>query len=249
MCLAVAALSGLVCYAKPLEVVNRGRTDFVIVKRGRRCCSGAIRSRRSYKSTSGLFPGLSYRSQTAARSQKKILIGQAAGALEVLNGKPEDSFLIRVTGNNVILAGLTPRSTLYAVYVFLEKYLGCGWIAPGDEYIPRSLEISLPERIEQIESPAFTYRAIALFPYTSSQLNSNLLSSSLFPYALMQVTKDRIDWAAKNRLNSVHPCTNEAGPRLWEKVNSRQEIVPEIMKRGLSMQYGGHSYFAWLPPG
>ena len=30
--LAVAALSGLVCYAKPLEVVNKGRTDFVIVK-------------------------------------------------------------------------------------------------------------------------------------------------------------------------------------------------------------------------
>ena len=72
--------------------------------------------------------------------------------------------------------------------------------------------------------------------------------NSLFPYALMQVTKDRIDWAAKNRLNYVHPCVNEAGPPLWEKVNSRQEIVPEIVKRGLGLQYGGHSYFAWLPP-
>ena len=64
----------------------------------------------------------------------------------------------------------------------------------------------------------------------------------------MQVTKDRIDWAAKNRLNYVHPCVNEAGSRLWDKVKSRQEIVPEIVKRGLGLHFGGHSYFAWLPP-
>ena len=37
-------------------------------------------------------------------------------------------------------------------------------------------------------------------------------------------------------------------PRLWEKVHSREQIVPEIVKRGLGLHYGGHSYFAWLPP-
>jgi hypothetical protein len=248
-CLGITAFlgSGPIGIAKTLEIVNRGRTDFVIVTKSGTPAPEQFAAQELQKYIR-LISGVELQITDRGGKQKEILIGQAAGALEILNGKPADSFLIRVTGSNVMLAGLTPRSTLFAVYVFLEKYLGCGWVAPGDEYIPRSLEISLPERIEQIESPAFTYRAIALFPYTSSQLNRNLLSSSLFPYALMQVTKDRIDWAAKNRLNFVHPCTNEAGPRLWEKVNSRQEIVPEITKRGLSMQYGGHSYFAWLPP-
>jgi hypothetical protein len=64
----------------------------------------------------------------------------------------------------------------------------------------------------------------------------------------MQVTKDRIDWAVKNRLNYVHPAVNEAGPRLWEQAHSRQQIVPEIVKRGPGLHYGGHSWFAWLPP-
>jgi hypothetical protein len=64
----------------------------------------------------------------------------------------------------------------------------------------------------------------------------------------MQATRDRIDWAAKNRLNYVHPAVNEGGPRLWEQTHSRRQIVPEIVKRGLGLHYGGHSYFAWLPP-
>ena len=153
-----------------------------------------------------------------------------------------------MSGDNIILAGVSPRSTLYSVYSFLEKYLGCGWIAPGDENIPRMLAVSVPDGIAEIESPVFTYRAIALFPYTFSQIGNKLWVGSLFPYALMQINKDRIDWAAKNRLNYVHPCPNEAGPPLWDKVESRQQIVPEIVKRGLGLQYGGHSYFAWLPP-
>ena len=100
-----------------------------------------------------------------------------------------------------------------------------------------------------METPAFEYRAISLFPYAEVQHRRPVCAPTrLFPYALLQVTKDRIDWAAKNRLNWVHPCINEIGPKLWEKVRSREEIVPEIVKRGLGLHYGGHSYFAWLPP-
>lgn len=179
--------------------------------------------------------------------RKGILVGAAVRGASIQN-RNADTYLIRIQSGAISLAGKSPRGTLYSVYRFLEQYLGCGWVMPGDDFVPHHSNLELPETVDQIESPAFDYRAICLFPYADSQIHDRLRVDSLFPYALLQVTKDRIDWAAKNRLNYVHPAVNEAGPRLWEKVRSREEIVPEIVKRGLGLHYGGHSYFAWLPP-
>ena len=178
---------------------------------------------------------------------KGILVGAAARVEPFQDGNP-DTYLIRIRSGEISLAGKLPRATLYSVYRFLEKYLGCGWVTPGDDFVPRQSNLELPQTVDEIESPAFDYRAICLFPYADSQIHDRLRVDSLFPYALLQITKDRIDWAAKNRLNFVHPAVNEPGPRLWERVRSREEIVPEIVKRGLGLHYGGHSYFAWLPP-
>ena len=180
---------------------------------------------------------------------KQIVVGSAAGIVNALQNKPGDSYLIRIASG----ADLAGRS-------FAAEHAVQRLSFPGK--IPR-LRLaragrrfrSAPVRIwkcrrasEEVETPAFEYRAICLFPYADSQIKDRLRMDSMFPYALMQVTKDRIDWAAKNRLNYVHPAVNEAGPKLWEKVHSREQIVPEIVKRGLGLHYGGHSYFAWLPP-
>jgi hypothetical protein len=179
--------------------------------------------------------------------RENIIVGGAAGPPN-LKKRGEDGYLIRITPGLITLAGNSPRSTLFSVYHFLAKYLGCGWLTPGDDFVPHNSELKLPAHIEEEESPVFQYRAICLFPYADVQIHDRLRMDGLFGYALMQVTKDRIDWAAKNELNYVHPAVNERGPRLWDEVNSRQEIVPEIVKRGLGLHYGGHSYFAWLPP-
>ncbi|MFL6302543.1 MAG: DUF4838 domain-containing protein [Candidatus Sulfotelmatobacter sp.] len=179
---------------------------------------------------------------------KQILIGAAAGHIDSFLNRNADSYLIRIHSGEISLAGASLRGTLYSVYRFLEEYLGCGWIMPGDDYVPHQPNLEVPEHVDEMQSPAFEYRAICLFPYADTQIHDRLRVDSLFPYALLQVTKDRIDWAAKNRLNFVHPAVNEAGPKLWEEVRSREQIVPEIVKRGLGLHYGGHSYFAWLPP-
>jgi hypothetical protein len=180
--------------------------------------------------------------------QRSILLGSAAGRIDAVQNHTGDTYLIRIDSGQITLTGASPRATLFSVYSFLEQYLGCGWLMPGDDSVPHRSDLDLPGRVQKLEAPKFEYRAISLFPYSDSQLNDRLRSETLFAYALSQVTKDRIDWAAKNRLNYVHPCVNEAGPALWQKTRSRDEIVPEIVKRGLGLHYGGHSYFAWLPP-
>ena len=56
----------------------------------------------------------------------------------------------------------------------------------------------------------------------------------------------RIDWMAKNRFNWVHPGPN--GPYVWERNKSREVFVPEVEKRGLHLEVGGHTFNTWLPP-
>ncbi len=236
-----------VALAARLTLAVNGRSDYAIIS-SRQAAAPERFAAQELQKYVRLISGAELPIMDHPRATKTIWVGQIAGGADALKGRGEDSYLIRIAAGNISLAGASPRATLYSVYRFLEKHLGCGWIAPGDDYVPRANEITILDSDEDLESPAFTYRAISLFPYADGQLNDRLRGDTLFPYALMQVTKDRIDWAAKNRLNWVHPCLNEGGPGLWEKVHSRREIVPEIVKRGLGLHYGGHSYFAWVPP-
>lgn len=247
--LAILAPLGLVPQRAAAQqvLVSGGRSDYAIVTAATAQTTERFAAQELQKYIR-LISGAALPIQDYAAERNNILVGSAAGRIERLQKLDDDSFVIQIRTGQVLLAGGSPRGTLFSVYRFLEKYLGCGWLAPGDEFIPHSSELRLPGKIEEVETPAFEYRAISLFPFADAQIGDHLRSVALFPYALMQVTKDRIDWAAKNRLNYVHPCVNESGPSLWEKVKSREQIVPEIVKRGLGLHYGGHSYFAWVPP-
>jgi hypothetical protein len=236
-------------FAGQILFVTGSQSDYVIV-RDAKAPAPEVFAAEELQKYLHLVSGAKLAIVDRAPGKRAIWVGRAATGAGRLAGRPPDSYLIRIAGGQIHLVGDSPRATLFSVYHFLEKYLGCGWVFPGDDHIPQSPDISVPEGVEDLESPAFSYRAISLFPYTDLQIHlaSKAWVNALFPFPLMQVTKDRIDWAAKNRLNYVHPCPNEAGPELWEKVKSRQEIVPEIVKRGLGLHYGGHTYFAWLPP-
>jgi len=69
----------------------------------------------------------------------------------------EDGFRIVTSGNRLILAGGSEKGTLYAVYTFLETYLGCRKYSPNVEYIPRHPTLSLPA-IDDIQVPVIKFR-------------------------------------------------------------------------------------------
>jgi len=49
----------------------------------------------------------------------------------------EEEWIIRTVGQDLILAGGRPRGTLYAVYEFLERPIGCHWLDRETEIVPR----------------------------------------------------------------------------------------------------------------
>jgi len=77
----------------------------------------------------------------AERTGSRILVGEAA----VQAAAPEfsvadlghEGLVIRTVGNDVWLAGGRPRGTLYAVYTFLEDYVGCRWWSSKVSTIPK----------------------------------------------------------------------------------------------------------------
>lgn len=159
-----------------------------------------------------------------------IQVGIDAGSslYESLRDLPEDSFLIQADAGNLYLGGIGLRGTLYAVYYFLEKYLDCGWIKPGDDVVPRKERIVIPGTLRDVQQPRFSHRNLLLYPFIADRNLRN------------------VDWAAKNRLNWIHACLNSSN--LWEEFDSRNTLVPEIEKRGLLLNYGGHTFQKWVSP-
>ncbi len=70
-----------------------------------------------------------------------------------------DGFVIKNFGTRIILGGGSHKGTLYAVYAFLEKYLGCRFYAPDAELIPARKNINLPA-LDYSGHPAFADREV-----------------------------------------------------------------------------------------
>ena len=151
-------------------------------------------------------------------------IAQDKGTLEQM--REEDSYRLNVDPRKLLIEGASPRAVLFGVYDVLER-LGCGWCVPGDDAIPKKETLAIaPLKLDA--RPAFQYRLMLDFPMLS-----------------VAQTVAICDWIAKNRMNWVHECPNAHGePKAW--YDRREQVVPELKKRGLRLLVGGHTMHTWV---
>ncbi len=93
---------------------------------------------------------------------------------------------------HLILAGGRGRSTLYAVYAFLEERAGCRWFWDGD-VVPKQDAIDF-SNLDIYESPRFEYRGQRYFAHRS-------LYRFQAEHWSLEDWKKEIDWLLKKRLN------------------------------------------------
>ncbi len=150
-----------------------------------------------------------------------------------------DGYVIKSVGDSLVVAGREERGTLYAVYSFLEQ-IGCRWYAPnfefygkwGGQYVPKMSSITLPA-LNIIRKPDYKYRK----EYVEEGWTHTVAAD-----------KKLISWMAKVGMNTlVYPLNYDGENRVvWDRV--RRSLIPELQKRGLLIEVGGHGYQNFLPP-
>jgi hypothetical protein len=70
-----------------------------------------------------------------------------------------DGFVIRTVGAHVVIAGATPRGTMYGVNWFLDRKLGVKWLSPDFTVVPSTNTIQLAVLNTQ-QIPRFSYREV-----------------------------------------------------------------------------------------
>lgn len=85
--------------------------------------------------------------QEAAGDGGRLLVGEGAARLADpgfnAGGFGKEEIIVRTAGKDLILAGGSPRATIYAVYTFLENVIGCRWWTSTASSMPwkRTLKI------------------------------------------------------------------------------------------------------------
>ncbi len=107
-----------------------------------------------YRATGQKLPVVS---DETAETKYEILIGQTNRTGDDLDTGDrarfgDDGLLIKQAGTKLILTGGQKRGTLYAVYTFLEEYIGYGWYETYISYLPEQALVEIPAdfRDEQI---------------------------------------------------------------------------------------------------
>lgn len=143
-----------------------------------------------------------------------------------------DAYSIAVRGDTVLLSGATARASLYSVYDFLER-LGCRWLAPqllfyggSGEQVPSRRTLTYGDG-DVKERPRFAIRKLDVAEGLSHDSAS-----------LSQI----VEWMPKVRFNTLQLPSNFGGSGrvTWDAWRGAQ--TPELARRGLTIEVGGHGY-------
>lgn len=152
-----------------------------------------------------------------------------------IDGMEGEDYCIVRKKKNIYLAGADDHSVLYAVYDFLEK-AGCIWAAPDYDCFEGRAEL------------------VPSIPSLKVPVPSKYIGSTLSPYRKLYITsgdrsaeemKALIEWMPKVKYNII--AYKMQGPDRWELW--KESMLPEIEKRDLVLENGGHGYDSFISPG
>ena len=150
---------------------------------------------------------------------------------------PPDGYCMARRQGNLLLIGADERGTLYAAYALLER-LGCRWLAPAfafydgaHEVVPDRPRLSLSFGADMLEQPVFKYRKLYVEEGRSDTTER-----------LLQL----IDWMPRRRFNTLAVPLNYGGGGRVKWDNWREALTPELQRRGITIEVGGHGYQNYL---
>ena len=149
----------------------------------------------------------------------------------------EEEYEIAVRGDTIALGAASGRAALYAVYDLLER-LGCRWLAPElafyrghGEIVPARPTLAYEAHGAIRERPAMALRTL--------DVEEGLSHDSASLRAI-------IDWMPKARYNVLQVPMDFGGTGRVRWNNWRTTLAPELERRGIFIEVGGHGYQNYL---
>ncbi|MGA3328673.1 MAG: DUF4838 domain-containing protein [Terriglobia bacterium] len=163
----------------------------------------------------------------------------------------DEGFELVCQGRDLCVRG-TPSGIVYGAFDFLRRYAGCRFsgFGPDAEEVPRRESIQLAA-FQSVRKPRLWYRGYQ-FPWREP----------------LELIIKRLDWMAKNGLNYViytplpDDVTDPIGGLIGTHVGDsaergrlryteawfREYVQPEVLRRGLKLDFSHHNLGYWLPP-
>lgn len=153
-------LSILFCFGcsnkNELTLVKNGETNYEIVipEAPDATLQKAANELQSYleKISSVKFPITNINNSSNEKKQIVVFTDKKLASVQTVS--------IKIENENLIISGGNAQSTLYAVYEFLERELGCKWFSPKVEKIPSLEKISIDKQLNYVYTPEITTRTM-----------------------------------------------------------------------------------------
>lgn len=156
----------------------------------------------------------------------------------------DDHVRVRAGHGSVVLAGVNPRSVLFAVYRWLEE-LGCRWLRPGSdgERVP-TVRQPLAKVVELDERPSYRHRCICIEGSCSREHVLDMIDYAAKRGFNAYFLQFRTSFTFFNRWYSVEK--NQGATRTAFGVKQASVIYREVMdaalERGLGLHMVGHGW-------
>lgn len=112
-----------------------------------------------FKATKAIVPYFSD-IEICPRRTPEIHIGPCVRGIETdVSHLSNDGFVIKTRGEDIVIAGKTPRGTIYGVYYFLEKFINFRCFTKDVETFDH-IDKLVVEDLDICENPAFEYREV-----------------------------------------------------------------------------------------
>ena len=147
-----------------ITLIDARQSGYVIVKGAAASKSentAALKLQSYLKQISGFE--LQIVTDAAPATDKEIIVGKTSregvGYTVDRSALGDEGFIIKTVGAKLVIAGGEKRGTLYGVFDFLEKFLGCAWLSSDATIIPEKSAVCIPTVVDEHETPAFTFRS------------------------------------------------------------------------------------------
>ena len=159
-----------------LMIVENGVTEFVIVH-GENATTAELKAVSEFRKYMDKITGIKIPLVTDAEAPaaKEIVIGKTNREPEGMFDREklgDDGFVIRTEGDTLYLVGSETRGTLYAVYEFLEAYVGCRFYTEDVEYVPEVTTITVERGIVDEQIPVMLFREVGWVDYFDEDISA-----------------------------------------------------------------------------